>query len=68
MKCPFCTKPCGNSHCPYYQETNKCQLEKTIIGLEKENKRLKEHISQLLKYIESDKNRRVYDAKTIDEK
>lgn len=41
-KCPFCETPCGNEHCPYYEED-----EDKNKGLEEENKRLKETIKAM---------------------
>lgn len=50
MKCPFCIKPCGNEHCPYYENVeDNCQKE--VKGLEEENKRLREAIKQLQEYL-----------------
>lgn len=54
MKCPFCSNPCGNSHCPYYEDQIEHECNKQIKGLVEENIRLKDHIKQLETYI-SDK-------------
>jgi hypothetical protein len=46
-KCPFCDVPCGNDHCPYYEEyCDKIKLK----GLEEENKRLKEQIRDIVNW------------------
>lgn len=54
MKCPFCTIPCGNSHCPYsIEEIDKKEVnsENQIKSLKEENTRLKDHIKKLEDYI-----------------
>ena len=40
-------EPCGNEHCPYYEEEVQ---ERNIKGLEEENKRLKEQIKDILNW------------------
>lgn len=42
MKCPFCEKFCGNSHCSYVQKSD--DLEKTVKKLRKKLKKLKKKI------------------------
>lgn len=52
MKCPFCSDPCGNEHCPYNEDQEKepkCAI--IIKGLEEENKRLKDHIIELIRWL-----------------
>lgn len=48
-KCPFCTEPCKNDHCPYSEE--KKDQKDTCVGLEEENERLKVVIKDLQEYI-----------------
>jgi hypothetical protein len=48
-KCPFCTEPCKNEHCPYSEEQK--DKKDTCIGLEEENERLKIIIKDLQEYI-----------------
>jgi hypothetical protein len=51
MKCPFCSVPCGNSHCPYYQDQKDLDCGVQAKRLTEENIRLKDHIKQLEAYI-----------------
>lgn len=51
MKCPFCTNPCGNEHCPYQKEEKEDSCDKKIKGLEEENKRLKDQLLELIKWM-----------------
>lgn len=50
MKCPFCADPCGNEHCPYQKE-EKESYDKKLKGLEEENKRLKDQLIELIKWM-----------------
>jgi len=51
VKCPFCTDPCGNDHCPYSNDEKESQCAKIIRGLEEENKRLKEQLIEMTKWL-----------------
>ncbi len=51
MKCPFCVNPCGNEHCPYQKEEEEDSCDKKIKGLEEENKRLKDQLLELIKWM-----------------
>lgn len=57
MKCPFCPEPCGNTHCPYYEDDVEVKTANIDKGLKEECDRLREYIKQLERYISKKETR-----------
>jgi DNA repair exonuclease SbcCD ATPase subunit len=48
-KCPFCKVPCGNEHCPYYEDSeNKKEKTDNLEELKKTIEAIEEYIRKKL--------------------